>query len=612
MLPRKAKSSAETPAQGAPHGLQVVAANEMQGGDLEQDQGITNLTDLDFQQLELALGSDYPDSQPAPGLFTGALQDDWMSPVGGASPLEPNSAFSDQDIMFLDPTLALDYDPGLGMDNPHQSSISSDISGNNYNDLWLRDFSTNSSPHIGSPVRQPQEAQPSNPQRSSYTPPLIHSPHQSLPRRRSRYLRSYAANSRPIYIPQSNIEQSSDPMQRWRDSPPETEAASLSAIAGALRHALPQRSSSESLRSRGPGSRGSRAASTGSLNSENTSRSSKSATSVRSSASKDLLPRPMSSRVGITKKKRGKKTEQPRRAFQCTFCCDSFKSKYDWSRHEKSLHLSLDGWVCTPHGGSILSPETGKHHCAYCNLSEPTPEHLETHNHTSCKTNDPHHIFNRKDHLVQHLRLAHQLEAMPAIDDWKVKAPSMISRCGICNAMLDTWQGRVDHIAQHYKEGKTMSDWRGDHCFEPHIAAMVTNALPPYLIGQESKSIVPFSATDSNTKDHLLQIQKSHDDWIAGQTEAELDDGPSNSLLPLVDGDSTSTFVNVLTLGLGRYARQQMRLGIIPTDEMFQNESRRLLYRTEDAFEQTIADNSEWLAVFRTQHMSGNPSGDPQ
>lgn len=30
------------------------------------------------------------------------------------------------------------------------------------------------------------------------------------------------------------------------------------------------------------------------------------------------------------------------RLFQCTFCTDRFKSKYDWSRHEKSLHLSLE------------------------------------------------------------------------------------------------------------------------------------------------------------------------------------------------------------------------------------------------------------------------------
>lgn len=513
--------------------------------------------------------------------------------------------------MFFDPTLMVDY-PSQSPDNSQQTRPSDELPTDNYGDLWLSNFSSNFSSDIESQANQAQQAQQPDSQHSSYTPPLMGNSHPSLPRRRSRYLRSPGQTPRSISIPHSSTENSMDPMQRWQDSPPETEAASLSAIAGALKHAFPRPSSSESPRSRGPGSRGSRAASTASFNSENTSRSSRSATSVRSSTSKDLLARPMSSRGGVAKKKRGKKTAQPRRAFQCTFCCDSFKSKYDWSRHEKSLHLSLDGWVCTPHGGSVVSPGTGISHCVYCNLPEPTPEHLETHNHSLCQTNGPPHIFNRKDHLVQHLRLAHQLKSTPPIDNWKVVAPPMVSRCGICNTMLNTWQGRVDHLAQHYREGKTMDDWRGDHCFEPSIAARVTNALPPYLIGPESKSIVPFSATDSGTKDHLSQIRKSHDDWIAGQGEAEIDDEPSTSLPALMDNDPTSTFVNVLTLGLGRYARQQMKLGIIPTDEMFQNESRRLLYRTEDAFDQTIADNTEWLNAFRRQHMGGNPNGVPQ
>ncbi|KAF7546555.1 hypothetical protein G7Z17_g8358 [Cylindrodendrum hubeiense] len=544
MLPWQARTSGAPAAQGVPPSLQGAEARGTPGEDLEQDKGITNDAELDFTQLELALASSYAGSQQTPGLFSIEPQDDWRSPNEGNSPLEHGSAFLGQEMMFFDPTLSADY-PGPIVDNPSQPGLSDQLPGENYGDSWLRGFSSSFSPDIEGPAHQAQQAQQAEFQPSSYTPPLMNNTYPGLPRRRSRYLRSPGQTSRPISIPQSSTESSLDPMQRWQDSPPETEAASLSAIAGALRHALPRPNSSESLRSRGPGSRGSRAASTTSFNSENTSRSSRSAVSVLSSTSKDLLPRPLSSR-GVAKKKRGKKTAQPRRAFQCTFCCDSFKSKYDWSRHEKSLHLSVDG-------------------------------------------------------------LAHQLETIPAIDSWKVQAPPLVSRCGICNTMLDTWQGRVDHLAQHFREGKSMDDWRGDHCFEPSIAALVTNALPPYLIGQESRSIVPFSATDSGTKDHLLQIRKSqHDDWIAGQAEAEMDEEPSASLPALMDNDPTSTFVNVLTLGLGRYARQQMKLGIIPTDEMFQSESRRLLYRTEDAFDQTIADNSEWLSSFRTQHMGGS------
>lgn len=37
-------------------------------------------------------------------------------------------------------------------------------------------------------------------------------------------------------------------------------------------------------------------------------------------------------------------SNEDRRPYECTFCTDSFKTKYDWQRHEKSLHLSLESW----------------------------------------------------------------------------------------------------------------------------------------------------------------------------------------------------------------------------------------------------------------------------
>ncbi|KPM45584.1 hypothetical protein AK830_g926 [Neonectria ditissima] len=568
---------------------------------------VANVGELDFAQLELALGSGFSDTQSPLGPCPASLQNGWASPIGAYSPVEQTSAFSNLGDMCISPTLTGDY-PVLSANTAQHPGLSEQPPTNVQSPMWLKDMPSDFGLGVESQPLQFQQPRQPEFQSPSYSLPIMNGPQPGLPRRRSRYLRSPGHPSQPIAIPFSTVGTSMDPMQRWQDSPPETEAASLSAIAGALRHALPRPASGESLRSRGPGSRGSRAASTASFNSENTSRSSRSAASARSATSKDLIPRPLNARGGISKAKRGKAPAKPRRAFQCTFCCDSFKSKYDWSRHEKSLHLSLEGWVCTPHGGAVLSPSTGRSHCAYCNVLDPTLEHLETHNYSLCQAGAPPHLFNRKDHLVQHLRLAHQLETLPIIDDWKVEAPPMVSRCGFCNTMMDTWQDRVDHLAQHFREGKTMDDWRGDHCFEPPIAARVNNALPPYLIGPESRSLIPFSATDSGTRDHLLQIRKSHDEWMAGQAECEVDEDALDSLPAITNEyDPNSTFVNVLTLGLGRFARQQMRLGIIPTDEMFQNESRRLVYRTEDAWEQTIADNSEWLHAFRTQHM-GEPS----
>jgi hypothetical protein len=62
-----------------------------------------------------------------------------------------------------------------------------------------------------------------------------------------------------------------------------------------------------------------------------------------------------------------------------------------------------------------------------------------------------------------------------------------------------------------------------------------------------------------------------------------------------------NTFTGILTQHLSRYARQQMSLGIIPTDEMFQHESRKLLYDSEDSWNQSIADNPAWISAFRQQ-----------
>jgi hypothetical protein len=62
----------------------------------------------------------------------------------------------------------------------------------------------------------------------------------------------------------------------------------------------------------------------------------------------------------------------------------------------------------------------------------------------------------------------------------------------------------------------------------------------------------------------------------------------------------------ILTVQLGQFARDQMALGIIPTDEQLQVQARTLIYGDEDAWNQTAADNTEWLELFKKAH--GMPS----
>lgn len=428
----------------------------------------------------------------------------------------------------------------------------------------------------------------------------------SLPRRRSRYFLSrlgQTASGRQTPQTPSSL----DPMQRWQESPPEDEPASLTAImqavnkSGGLVEGPSSGTSSPFRHHRRPASLASSKSGT-SVSSWQSSASNRSAVSTpRTSQSQ-----PGGARVGKSKRKPRKPSGLDiDRPFCCTFCCDTFKNKFDWCRHEKCLHLNLGGWACTPHGGAVLSAVTGGLHCAYCNCLDPSPEHLDAHNHFQCS--DSPRIFRRKDHLVQHLRLVHSMETLPVIDDWKIPGPNITSRCGFCDKPLESWDERADHLTTHFRQGMTMKDWQGDHDFPPEIAAQVMHSLPPYLLSWESQTMVPFSASNKTAQDHLAQIS-ARADWIAATASAQSQDKTSvvpESSLQLAPGGETMvplhTFTGILTQHLSRFARQQMSLGIIPTDEMFQQESRKLLYDSEDSWNQSIADNPAWISSFRQQ-----------
>jgi hypothetical protein len=223
---------------------------------------------------------------------------------------------------------------------------------------------------------------------------------------------------------------------------------------------------------------------------------------------------------------------------------------------------------------------------------DPTLEHLTLHNHGACDSQQRR--FRRKDHLVQHLRLVHRVETVPLISDWKVETASFTSRCGFCAHLMHSWTERCDHLALHFRAGATMADWHGDHGFPPSIAALVTHAVPPYLIDLESRTLVPFSATNSQAKDHFSQMLSR-----AAFDQQDSSDLPDFLGQLQMQGSSFNSYTQVLTRHLSHYADEQTRLGVVPTDEMFQREARRLMFDSEDPWNQTIADHPEWLAAFR-------------
>ncbi|KAL4819987.1 hypothetical protein BDW67DRAFT_154418 [Aspergillus spinulosporus] len=436
-----------------------------------------------------------------------------------------------------------------------------------------------------------------------------------LPRRKSRYLlrRSGNQSTPPIFIPNSRA---LNPMERWRDSPPEDEPASISAILDALHSASSTQTGSANSgagSSEGPDLNFRQyrppPLSTTSGESSASSRASVQSNRSRSSSQEFSVRKGRKAKVrGRIATQRGQGQRKDSRKFCCTFCCDKFKTRYDWARHEKSLHLSLEVWQCAPHGTVVFRHLTGRNHCAFCNMLDPSPEHLAQHNADSCQTESGRRSFRRKDHLAQHLRLIHNINTLPILDDWKVAHTAFTSRCGFCDLRMDSWDQRVDHLAEHFRRGKTMDDWKGDHDFPPEISSMVVNSVPPYLISSESSSIIPFSATDTQVQDHFAQIS-ARARWQNGEGSAL-----SQDPMPAVPQECSqsislrelSSFIEVLTLHLSHYAREQLAKGIIPTDDMFQEESRRVFYDSNDTWNQTVADNPEWLSTFRRLYCEEN------
>jgi homeobox KN domain-containing protein len=295
---------------------------------------------------------------------------------------------------------------------------------------------------------------------------------------------STSAGQTPIDIPRRRPTplpfESMNPLERWESSPPDHEPATVADISRIMA-ATPASASTPSYL------RGSDVSSSDASSVSSFSRSSRGSGSSTHTGSlvNSLGP------LNASRKKRRKATRrqmtrrtnllQPCHTYQCTFCIETFKHKYDWQRHEKSLHLSLEEWVCSPTGPTALNSELGLEVCVYCGAAEPSQSHLETHHHLVCQERTPEHrTFYRKDHLRQHLKLVHESNFMPwPMEQWKTQGREIKSRCGFCNQQLETWIRRTDHLAEHFKSGYTMAEWKGDWGFDSEVLDIVDNAMPP-------------------------------------------------------------------------------------------------------------------------------------
>lgn len=402
-----------------------------------------------------------------------------------------------------------------------------------------------------------------------------------------------------------------NPLERWKRSPPENEAASATAIARAVA-AAPSGSGRNSLHSSLQGSRKNSSRNTSSSNDDSsfnmfqapsvssleTGRTSNTDVSLASGRShhsrgslgsslgdKDRRRRrraPVAQRVSSQQAK-----SRGARIFQCTFCTDTFLAKYDWQRHEKSLHLGLERWTCCPTGPII--EVHGKGHCVFCGDESPTQAHLESHNFTACQEKTlQERTFYRKDHLRQHLKLSHGTKFDPWMEAWKSTTTQVKSKCGFCPQIFSTWMQRADHLSAHFRNGSDMREWSGNWGFEPYVERLVENAIPPYLIAQERVSMDPWIAKENTTPDSADNTNLTYGSSAPGWEEYRI--------------DRDSNCWRRLEQGLSLYIVQMKALDVTPSDRMLQDKARMIIYNEDDPWNQTAADNQEWLDCLKLQH----------
>ncbi|KAL2823309.1 hypothetical protein BDW59DRAFT_163469 [Aspergillus cavernicola] len=283
------------------------------------------------------------------------------------------------------------------------------------------------------------------------------------------------------------------PMERWQASPPDDEPVPEAAIREAIASAsvgpgLPAHRSQVDSPSTDFSSAledSSLASSLSSLGAPTEASDSSSSAWSYHSGEGPLRSRPYHSRPSVGRRGGRKRVAEDGR-YQCTFCMQTFKKKHDWSRHEKSVHLSLDVWICTPNLSELEPAHTRSLACRCCDHQSLDQEHWESHDFRECATKPlSERSFSRKDYLWQHLRKFHGCTQYPVPDlnAWRSLQNEIHSRCGFCASLLPSWSARADHLATHFKEGCRMSQWVGDWGFDSSVQASLRNAVLPIQRG---------------------------------------------------------------------------------------------------------------------------------
>ena len=163
--------------------------------------------------------------------------------------------------------------------------------------------------------------------------------------------------------------------------------------------------------------------------------------------------------------------------FSCTFCPRAFKTKYEWIRHEDSVHALRTTWICCDNKNMPLAS------CPFCGQMRPDEYHMAGHKYQQCRSKpEPQRTLYRRDHFIQHLHHVHfanvkhpstRLGCQTRLLDseggnfgckdlairWRkfgapIKANDPMLACGFCGQRKRGWSERCEHVAEHMATGE--------------------------------------------------------------------------------------------------------------------------------------------------------------
>jgi hypothetical protein len=170
--------------------------------------------------------------------------------------------------------------------------------------------------------------------------------------------------------------------------------------------------------------------------------------------------------------------------FHCTFCQKRCHTKEEWIRHERTVHMPEELWVCCPRTGDFPT------RCPFCDKDHPSPAHLADHNFLSCQEKPlAERTFGRKDHFLLHISQVHKVSPSqkPARlteleNAWRHPLPMKIGHqalhCGFCGVTFGTYQERTTHVSRHFSEGADMMSW-WKHRISHDLPSPETNSNVP-------------------------------------------------------------------------------------------------------------------------------------